>query len=67
MEAQIEEIEQRSEKKKLEVRAFQSVVNHLYINLQLVELQTELQQQQKRDETSGSTASIPSVSIRKTP
>jgi hypothetical protein len=66
MEAQIEEIEQRSEKKKLEVRAFQSVVNHLYINLQLVELQTELQQQ-KRDESSGSTASIPSVSIRKTP
>jgi hypothetical protein len=58
MEAQIEEIEQSSEKKKLEVRAFQSMVNHLYINLQLVELQTELQQQQKGDETGGSTTSV---------
>ncbi|KAH9970528.1 Prefoldin [Lactifluus volemus] len=42
MEAQIEEIEQSSEKKKLE----------------LVELQTELQQQQKGDETGGSTTSV---------
>jgi hypothetical protein len=68
MEAQIEEIEQKAEKKKLEVGAFQSVVNHRYINLQLVELQTELQQQQKQDESSGSTTtSTLSTSIRKTP
>ena len=63
IETQLQEIEQKSEKKKLEVRAL--AVCHLFppnvvtFFFQLVELQTELQQHQKPDGSGAPAASIP--------
>ena len=65
IEAQLQEIEQKSEKKKLEVRAFAVCPIIIYppallnvtLFFQLVELQTEIQQSQKQDESGGPAAS----------
>lgn len=58
VEAQLQEIEQKSEKKKLEVRAPRSTPLYFIYLLQLVEIQTELQQHQKQDGSGGPAASV---------
>ena len=58
IEAQLQEIEEKSEKKKMEVSLFMVYESITFAHLaQLVELQAELQQHQKKDGPGGSAPS----------